>query len=103
MLECIFLVDYICKDNQYHWPWCKLVLKQKIMINEDKWEIWKKMIFLINDQFVFLFDPPYEKDQKVEKCLTFNFDECSIFLLILPVLLKEYNLFSPNNESYLEQ
>ena len=40
MLEWIFSVGYICKDDQYPWLWCKLVLKHKNMTNEDKWEIW---------------------------------------------------------------
>ena len=45
------------------------------MINEDKWESWtnEKMSFFINN----LVRPPYKKDQKVKKCQTFNFDECS--------------------------
>ena len=55
----------------------------------------------MNDQ-LFLVRFPYEKDHKVEKCQTFNFDECSIFLMH-PFLIKEYNLFSQNTESSLEQ
>ena len=47
---------------------------------------------------IFLLDPPYEKHQKDEKCQTINFYECSK-KLGHPVLLKEYNLLSPNNES----
>ena len=39
-MEWIVLVDYIFKGNQYPWLWCKLVLKHKNIINEDKWEIW---------------------------------------------------------------
>ena len=35
------LIDYICKDGQYSCPGFKLVIKNKNMINEDKWEIWK--------------------------------------------------------------
>ena len=42
----------------------------------EKYEQIKNVIFFINYQFVFLLDP-YEKDQKVEKCQTFNFYECS--------------------------
>ena len=44
-----FSVDYISKDDQYPWPWCKLVLKHKNMINEDKWESWtnEKMVFFL--------------------------------------------------------
>ena len=52
---------------------------------------------------IFWLDPPYEKDQKIEKCQTFNFDECPKYFFILPVILKEYTLFSPNDESSLEQ
>ena len=33
-------INYSCKDYQYPWLWCKLVLKNKNMINEDKWESW---------------------------------------------------------------
>ena len=36
ILEGIVLVNYICKDDQYPWPWCKLVLKHKNMIDENK-------------------------------------------------------------------
>ena len=61
MLKCIVSVDYICKDDQYPLPWCKLVLKRRNMINEDKWECWtneKMKHFLINDQFnTYLFPP----------------------------------------------
>ena len=67
MSEWIVLVDYICKDNQYPWPLCKLVLKHKNMINGDKWESWtnEKWDFsLINGQFVFFVRPPYEKYQE---------------------------------------
>ena len=49
-----FLVYYICKDDQYPSPWCKLLLKHKNMINEDEWENWtngeKQMII---DPFLF--------------------------------------------------
>ena len=48
-----------------------------------------------------LVSPPYEEGRKIEKCQIINFDGCSIFLLIDPVLLKEYNLFSQNIESPL--
>ena len=35
------------KDDQYPWPWCQLVLKQKNTVNEDNWESWtnEKMRF----------------------------------------------------------
>ena len=55
MLEWIVSADYISKKDQYHWPWCKLVLKKK-MIKEDKQENWtneKVRFVLINDQFFF--------------------------------------------------
>ena len=44
------LIDYIFKDDQYPWPWCKLLLKNKNMINEDKWES------STNKKIAFIFD-----------------------------------------------
>ena len=80
MLEWIFSVNYICKDDQYPWPWCELVLKNENMIDEDKWESWtNKKIRFFDKRSIYLLDPPYEKYQKVEKCQTFNFDGCSFF------------------------
>ena len=40
MLDWIVTVNYICKYGQYPWPSCKLVLKQNIYINKDKWDSW---------------------------------------------------------------
>ena len=60
-LEWIVSVNYIIKDDQYSYPWCKLALKHKNVINKDKLRKlnkWKIGIFLINDQLVFLLDPP---------------------------------------------
>ena len=49
------------------------------MINEDKWDSWtnEKWDFFDKLSVCFFVRPPYEKDQKVEKCRTFNFEECS--------------------------
>ena len=43
MLEWIVSVDYICKDEQFTCPLCKLVIKQENMINEDKRESLRKI------------------------------------------------------------
>ena len=68
----------IFKYDQYPWPGCRLVLKHINMINEDKWEIWKNGKMTFFDKWsILLLDPSYEKYQKVEKCQTFHFDECS--------------------------
>ena len=48
----------------------------------------------MNDQFLWL-DPPYEKDQKIEKCQTFNFDEYPKYFL--------YSLLYLRNILYLAQ
>ena len=34
----IFLIDYICKNDQYPCPWCQWVLKTKNMVNNIMWE-----------------------------------------------------------------
>ena len=77
MLEWIILVNYICKDDQYPWPWCKLVQKYKNMINEDNWDSWTNEMFFDKWSICFFARPPHEKYQKLEKCQTFNFDEFS--------------------------
>ena len=48
------------------------------MINKDKWESStnKKRDFFNEWSKYFVVIPPYEKDLKIEKCQTFNFDEC---------------------------
>ena len=42
-----FWIDYFYKYDRFPWPWYKLVIKKKNMINEDKWEssLNRKMIF----------------------------------------------------------
>ena len=40
--------------------------------------------------------------KEIEKCQTFNFDECSKYSFGTPCILKEYNLFSQNIESSIE-
>ena len=73
MLKCIVSVDYICKDDQYPLPWCKLVLKRRNMINEDKWECWtneKMKHFLINDQFNTYLFPQYTFYGRISNFLT---------------------------------
>ena len=63
-------------------------------------EVWD---FFMNDQnIMFGYTPPI-KIRKIEKCQSINFDECSKNILIYPFLRKEYNVFSPNNESFLEK
>ena len=76
------------------------------MINMDKQEIStnRKMIFIFDERskyYAWLY--PLMKKIKIEKCQTFNFDECSKYFLIDPFLLKEYNLFSQDNESSLDK
>ena len=55
----------------------------------------------MNNQNNNLVGAPYEKKKK--KCQTFNFDECSKWFSMDPFILNDYNLFSQNIESSLEQ
>ena len=66
MLEWIVWVYYVCKYDQYPWPKFKLVLKNKNMINEDRRGNWTNEKWDFLNEGIFLLDPPYEKDQKVE-------------------------------------
>ena len=50
-------------------------------------------------QLWILLDPPYEKDQKVENVKHLILMNIQNNLLVLPVLLKEYNTFRTNTES----
>ena len=65
------------------------------MRNLKKSKKWDLFWWIIN---FFLLDSPYERYQKVKKCQTFHFDECSIFLcatfylrniMYLPKLLRD--------------
>ena len=67
-----------------------------IKLNKSKNDFFNELSF-------FLVRPSLLKDQKVEICQNFNFDECSKQFFINPTILKEYNLFSQNTESSLEQ
>ena len=62
-------------------------------------------IFLMNDQNIMFgyTSPPYGKTRRIEKFQSIHFDECPKKYLIDPFLLREYILFSPNNESSPEQ
>ena len=69
LLEWIVLIDYFCKDDQFPCPWCKIVLKLKNMINEDKRESSiirkrRKNEFWWMITIFFWLDSPYENDQK---------------------------------------
>ena len=73
--------------------------------NEHNWENSTKSkckIFLINDQNIMFGYPPLWKNSKIEKSQSINIDECLEFF-IEPFLLREYNSFSQNSESSLEQ
>ena len=65
-------------------------------LNKSKYEIF------MNDQNIMFGYTPYGKNRKIEKCLSINFDECSIFS-IDPFLPKKYILFSQNAEISPEQ
>ena len=76
LLEWIVLIDYFCKDDQFPCPWCKIVLKLKNMINEDKRESsinrkMRKNEFWWMITIFFWLDPPYENDQKAENVKQF--------------------------------
>ena len=76
------------------------------MINEDKWESWtnEKMRFFDKWSICFFVrPPPYEDDQKVKNVKHLILIHVQNNSLMFPVLLKEYNLFSSNNESSLEK
>ena len=52
------------KNDQFPCPWCKLVLLNKNMINEDKWEIStnRNMTFFDSwSKYYVWLDPPVEK------------------------------------------
>ena len=95
------------ENGQFTCPWCKLVLQNENMRNEDKWEIStnRNMRFFYEwSKYIFWFNPTYEKDRKIEECQTVNFDESSKYIYFIdPFLLNEYHLFSQNTESSLEQ
>ena len=57
----------------------------------------------MNDQNIVFCYTPYVKTRKIVKYKSIHFDECSKYFLMIPVLLKEYNLFSQNTESSLDQ
>ena len=72
------------------------------MINEDKWENstnQNMVLFFINDQNIMFGYKSKNRKMSINWFLI-NVQKNS---LILPVLLKEYNLFSLNTESSLEQ
>ena len=59
------------ENDQFPWPWCKLVLYNKNMKNEDNWENSKNrnMRFLMNDQnIMFIPLPPLWEKSKIENC-----------------------------------
>ena len=72
------------KNDEFPCPWCKLVLKNENMINEDKWESSTNRNMIFFDEwskcYVWLY-PPMEKLEKIEKCQSIYFDKCSIFFI----------------------
>ena len=57
----------------------------------------------MNDQNILFGYTPLWKMSKNQKYQSNNFDKCPKYFIIDPFLLKEYNLFIQNTESYLEQ
>ena len=56
-----FSIDYFWKNDRFTFPWCKLVLKNENMRNEDKCESStnRNMRFLMKDQnIMFGYIPP---------------------------------------------
>ena len=69
-------------------PMMQLSTKNENMINEDKWESStnRKTRFIFDEwSKLLLVRPPYEKDQKIEKCQTFSFDKCSKYFFDTPL------------------
>ena len=97
--------------NIYDW----LYLKERpiylpMVPMSKRWEmrtIWKTQqieiwILFMNGQNNIFGYTPLLKNRKIKKGQSINFDGFYLFLYT-PVLHREYNIFSPNTESSLEQ
>ena len=61
------------KNNQFPCPWCKLVLKNENMRNEDKWESSTNRNMRFFDEWSIYY--VCEIIKKIEKYQSINFDE----------------------------
>ena len=103
-----FLIDYICKSDQYPCPWCQWVLKTKNMVNNIMWEELTKIeicaIFNEESKYYVCDIPPlWNKSKNSKLRINMFWWMMEIIFLIYPFLHREYYLFSQNSEISLEQ
>ena len=87
VLELIFLINYIWKNDQYPCPWCQWVLYKQKMVNNVLWEeltkieISENILWII--EILCLGDPsPIKKVEKSKKWQLICFDEYWKFIFL---------------------